>query len=360
LPFTQGLPDVQILALLMGGYFNNTDYGKEFRAYAQAQNPGLANCSAGAPIVNQMFRAFLGRNASQAELDYWVPLLSKVGQQQVALGIAITADQNVGQGTIEYFNKVVREGYQRFLRRLPTPDELVKASTALVQSRQLNEQFYAVLMAEDSYCTGEVQPFQTQPIPPANVVQQLVVNVVAPPEVFNVQAPDPIYAADDIQVFSLQRQVNAQNQTIALLGGDTVPCPPDQECIPNPGGGGNTPGQVLIDLTAQVGNLNTQNLLQQTTILGQQQQIAQQQNAISSLVLAGFGVAVDQRAALAARDVAQAKIREAVNAAGNNDPHVQQAQSQYNLGLAALSSADWSAALNRFRIAYQAAAQALH
>ena len=357
--FPQGnAPDYAVLSLLIGGQVGAFSYPNEFAAYAVAQNPALAKCSSNAAVVNQIFEVYMGRNATQAEIDLWTAqLVGGAPLQTVALGVSNTPDLAVGQNTGEYFNKVVRDSFQRFLRRPPAPQELVQWSLALSGGTGLNEQLDAVLMSTPEYCTGVVEPFQALPAPPpANVVQQLANNIAPLPQPLNVQAPGPVYSADDVQVFSLQRQVNAQTQTIAMLAGGIVPCPPDRECLP----GGETPGQVINDLTAQVGNLTAQNLLQQDTILGQQQQIAQDQTSISSVVLAEFGVAVNQSAATAARDVAQGKIRDAIRAVGNNDPHVQQAQSQYNLGLTALVNSDWNTAMNRFRIAYQAASQALH
>src|SRR5262249_10685041 len=130
------------------------------------------------------------------------------------------------------------------------------------------------------------------------------------PQVYSVAAPlPPTQVANSIQVLSVQQHVVAQDATIAQLVG--VPCvpTPDHFCI-----GGTvtaTPDQVIVDLTAQVGSLDTQVAQQTATISQQGQLIVQQQSTITSLVNQDFGLPVTLTDASAARAVAASQIQAA-------------------------------------------------
>jgi hypothetical protein len=367
LGFPQGnAADFALLSLIIGGTLGQFSYANEFSAYAVAQNPAAAACGPSRAVVNQIFKVYMGRNGTQQELDFWTQQLNGgAALQEVALGIAGIFDVNVGQGTGEYFNRAVREAYQRFLRRAPGGQELVGWSNALAQNG-LNQELWAVLMSQDEYCSGVVVPLQAQtPPPPAQIAQQLQVNVVGAPQQYSVGAPQqPAQVADGIQVLNVQQHVVAQNNTIvALAGGNIVPCIPDADhtCIfdtvppPPP-----PPGQVIVDLTAQIGGLQTQVLTLGGTIQAQTQQIAQQQSTITSLVNAELGLPVDMSVASAARQVAADEIAQASTAATSTPAMraLAHAQLKFGAGEQALGEGDADQALRDYKDAYRDAARA--
>jgi hypothetical protein len=364
LGFPQGnAADFALLSLIIGGTLGQYSYANEFSAYAVAQNPAAAACGPSRAVVNQIFKVYMGRNGTQQELDFWTDQLNKGGAlQDVALGIAGIFDVNVGQGTGEYFNRAVREAYQRFLRRAPGGQELVDWSNALSQNG-LNQELWAVLMSQDEYCSGVVVPLQAvAPPPPAQIARQLQVNVTGAPQQYSLGAPQqPAQVADGIQVLNVQQHVVAQNDTIvALSGGNVIPCPPDQVCIFDTIAAAPTPGQVIVDLTAQIGGLQTQVLTLGGTVAAQQQQIAQQQSTITSLVNAELGLPVDTSVASAARAAAAAEIAQASRAATSTPAlrALAHAQMKFGAGEEALGEGDADQALRDYKDAYRDALRA--
>src|SRR5215472_4916918 len=146
--------DFALIALLIGGQLGNFSYANEFTARAIALNPAAAACDPNQAVVTQIFQVYMGRDPRRDELTLWVTQLANGAPlQEVALGISGTFDLNIGQGTGEYFNRVVEDAFSRILHRAPGPQELVSWSNALAQSG-LNQELYAILTEQDEYCNG--------------------------------------------------------------------------------------------------------------------------------------------------------------------------------------------------------------
>jgi hypothetical protein len=369
--------DFALIALLMGGKLGNFSYANEFTARAIALNPAAAACDPNQAIVDQIFHVYLGRDPRRDELTAWVPVLAKGADlQEVALGISGTLDLNVGQGTGEYFNNVVRDAFSRILHRAPTPQELVNWSNALAQ-RGLNQELYAILTEGDEYCSGnfQIQPSVIGPTPQLSLIQNLSQNVVGPPPQFSLDPPPkPNVVAANGLVLNLQNHVVAQDVTIARLGGGVVINKPPGSIDSStsgssatagggPAGGTSGPdvGQLLTDLTAEVGGLTTTISAQQVTISAQQQQNAQQQTTINSLVAAEFGLGVDSDAAEAARAAAYQEIQLASASASTKlqKKRLELAQAAASRGDDALAEGDPDDALEDYRAAFHHAALVL-
>ena len=361
-------PDFEVIALLIGGQLGNFSYANEFTARAIALNPAAAACDPNQAIVTQIFQVYMGRDPRRDELTLWVGQLNNgANLQEVALGISGTLDLNVGQGTGEYFNNVVRDAFSRILHRAPGPQELVGWSNALAVNG-LNQELYAVLATMDEYCNGvpQVQPSVIGPVPQFNVVQNLNVNVVGPPPQLSINPPQPpnVVAANGL-VLNLLNHVVAQDATIASLGGVVVIKPPSAVDISAPAttAPGSTTGpdvgQVLTDLTAEIGGLNTTISSQQATISAQQQQNVQQQSTINSFVAAEFGLGIDASVADAARVVTYQEIQmaAAVATSAAAKKRLAFAQNEASRGDDALAEGDPDEAMERYRGAYRRAAE---
>jgi hypothetical protein len=355
-------PDYALIALLIGGQLGNFSYANEFTARAIALNPAAAACDPNQAVVTQIFQVYMGRDPRRDELRLWVGQLNNgANLQEVALGISGTFDLNVGQGTGEYFNNVVRDAFSRILHRAPGPQELVSWSNALAQNG-LNQELYAVLASMDEYCNGifEAHAGVLQTVPPANIVQNLNVNVVGPPPQLNINPPQPpnVVAADGL-VLNLLNHVVAQDATIASLGGVVPIKPPGAVDTSSPTANAPDVGQVLTDLTAEIGSLNTTVSSQQATISAQQQQNVQQQSTINSFVAAEFGLGIDSSVADAARVVTYQEIQmaAAVATSAAAKKRLAFAQNEASRGDDALAEGDPDEAMERYRGAYRRAAE---
>jgi hypothetical protein len=382
LGFPQGnAPDFALLALIIGGQLGQFSYPGEFSAYAAAQNPGLAACSPNSAIVNQIFEVYMGRGATQSELDLWSAQLSQgAALQEVALGVSGTFDLGVGQGTGEYFNRAVREAYARFYRRSPSANELVGWSNVLAQSG-LNQELWAVLMSADEYCSGTMVFTSPAPIDAAilasgGALGTLVSGSPAPTSVTEL-GPDPVAAANAQAVTALRNQVAAQNQVITQLtcgvGGSPIGVagPP----IDTVGGGGGdvfqvcdptgsiTPPDVVIQsLTGEIGALQTQVATLSTTLTFQGQTIADQQATIVSLTDVELGLGVDSNAAAAARRLVQDEIQTATPLATGpaSQRSLAHARQKLAMGDADAQGGAYAQAVHDYTDAYRDAARAVN
>jgi len=159
----------------------------------------------------------------------------------------------------------------------------------------------------------------------------------------------------------------AQDVTIARLGGGGVVTKPpgtidSATSSTGTAASGTTGapdvGQLLTDLTAEVGSLTTNVTAQQATISAQQQQNVQQQETIDSLVTAAFGFGVEADAAEAARAAAYQEIQLASAGASTKlqQKRLQLAQAAASRGDDALAEGDPDDALEDYRAAYRHAA----
>jgi hypothetical protein len=367
LDFLHGAIEPEALAYVIGG----TDAAaNEFIAYAAAQNPGIAACGSDAAIANQLFRVYLGRNATGDELNQFTGFLAqKFPLQDVALDVWNVLDLNVGNGTLEIDNRMVINAFQRFLRRPPTPGELLNYSKA-IYGFEYEAELWGSVTALDEYCTGVLQESFPGPMtPPANL-QQLGGNVsyAGPPPQYSVQQPQPPnQVAEQVQVHSLQQQIVAKNAAIAQLSGNPIVTPPPGSPTPalgietgTVGLAPQSPADVIAALTSQVGALTAQVGDQQLSIVDLQGQVAQQSQTIDALVGADFDQTVTVDAAMAARQATQDRLQAAGAAASGESASraLAHGYSKFDMGDAALSAGDAGQAMRDYEAAFKDAVRA--